>query len=114
MSDLHEVEDGGDPLYDLLLGPAQLEGRERHLIEHRRIEELDFGILEHQAHAAAEIEGESVLAKGAGGERAAVKRHRAGTGEMQAVEQAQQRGFAGAVRSQQRDTLTRLDYQRDV
>ena len=105
MSDFHQVEHGGDPFDDLFLGPAQLQRRERHFIEHRGIEELDFRILEHQPHATAEVERESVLAECIGIERATVEGDGAGIREVQAIEQPQQCGLAGPVRSQQRHAL---------
>jgi hypothetical protein len=50
-----------------------LQRTERHLIEDRRIEELNVWILKNQSHAAPKIEGESVMLESGPMERLAVK-----------------------------------------
>ena len=63
---------------DRLPGPAELQRPKSNLIEHRRVEKLDIGILKHQLHAAPEIEGERIIVETAGVEPIPLENHAAG------------------------------------
>ena len=82
-----------------------MQGTEGQFIEHRGVEELDIGILEHQADLAAESKRKGGFLELHSGDGLAAEGEIAGLRKDQAVEDAEQGGFAGTIRSQKGDAL---------
>ena len=101
----HGGECVGDPRLDL--GPRQLhvERSKRHVLSHRRHEELVVRVLEHQPDASAKF-GQRLLADVQAGDL-----QRSAAGGQQTVEVEHERGLARAIRTEDRNALTMLDTQ---
>ena len=93
--------------------PAELQGAEGQLVEHRGAEQLDIRVLEHEADALAEAMIDRIFREGLLGQRLAAGRHAAGGGEAQRIEQAHQRGLAGAIGAENGDALARCGREAD-
>ncbi len=102
VGNLHQIHGFVDTAGDFRLRKAKLEGREGYFVEDGGIEELDIGILEDEADAAAEVEGKVIIFEALLVDRLAVKGDGSGLGELQAVQQPEQGGFTGAVRAEER------------
>jgi len=103
MGDAQAVENPGDALADVGLRPAELQWAKGHLVEYGGVEELHVGILEHEADFTAKATGESVFGEARFSQLAPAKSDAAGLRKTQAVQKAQKRGLAGAVRAKQGD-----------
>src|ERR1700694_5085834 len=104
MRDLHLLQNLVDATLDLFLGPLHLQRSESYFVKHRRVEQLDVGVLKHQRHPAPEVElnfsHEAVLGQGLTLEDNAPLLHKAKT-----VKDTEQGRFSGTVRPQQGDSL---------
>ncbi len=98
---------------DFLFRPAQLQRSKGNLIEDCRIEELHIGILKDQRDPASKCQRVVIALEEFGRQPLAIEDHRALRGKVQSVENSQQRGFSGTVRTQQSDALSLSDLQRE-
>ena len=112
--DAQLLGDGRDALAHVVLGEAELQRAERELVEGGVAEQLDVGVLEDEAHAAAELAAKRRVLERVLGERVPERRDRASRGEHEAVEHLEQRGLARAVRAGDGDVLAGLDRQVDA
>ena len=81
--------------------PAKLQRAERHFVEYRRVEQLHFQILEHQAHLPPEGKCKFVVGEALFLQLFAAEPDRALLPEIQAIENPQQRGFSRTVGAKQ-------------
>ncbi len=104
----------GDAPAHLLLRPAHLQGPEGDLVEDGRVEELDVGVLEDEADAAAEGERRVVVGEAFFGERLAEGLDPPAIGEIEPVEEPEKRRLARAVGAEQHDALAGHDAQAEA
>ena len=104
----------GDAGADLVVGQPELERSERQLVVGVGAEQLDVGVLEDEAHTAAELAAETGLVQRRLRELSAERHERPARWEDKAVEHLEQSGLAAAVRADDRDMLSRRDRQVDA
>src|SRR5215472_7078439 len=114
MREAHECEGFFDSAKYFVSRPLQLQRAVTNLVEHRRIKQLRVRILEDQSHTSTKLKCQTVLTQAFGRQRLATKTHRASSREAQGIEHSQQRGFARAIRSQQRDAFAPLNGERQL
>src|SRR5437660_2014371 len=107
MRDLHLLQNFGDAIEDLGLRPAHLQRPKSHFVEHGRIEQLNIGILKYQSDSAPEVKLNFLGLKAIFSEGLTTKCNAALLGEIKTVEDAEQRGLPGAVRSEEGDSFAR-------
>src|SRR5579863_468290 len=103
-----------DAAADFGFGKAELQRAEGEFVEDAGVEELDVGVLEDDAGAAAEAEEEFLVLETGFGEIFAEEGDGSLAGKRQAGEHAEEGGFAGTVGSEQREPLAREDAERET
>jgi hypothetical protein len=91
----------------------QLQGSVGDLVEYRGIEELDIRILKDERYASPEIQEKFLLLKMLFGERVAFEFDRTGRGEIERIQDSQERGFARAVGAEQGNPIPCFDVERE-
>jgi len=114
VSDFKALHYALDTIDNPLSRPSELERTKRQFIEHGRVEKLNIRTLKYEADPAAEVECEFIRFEGAFVEFAAAETNRPGIGEIESVEDTQESGFSGAIRSEQRRPAAFLDTQVQV
>ena len=106
MRDAEAVEGGGHAVADFSLRPAHLQRAKGHFIEDGGVENLHVGVLEDETHLATEPDSEIVVGEGVFGQFGVAESDRALLTEVEAVENAQERRFAGAISADDSDATT--------